>query len=170
MDPLILTALFDDALQARLEADRQAHFPAERNMIPAHLTLFHALPSAAEELVQGTVAEAAATTPPCAAKVTGLMKLGRGWAWRIDAPGLKALHRRLRAAFDADLTDQDRQGLHPHVTVQNKAGAEAAARAGDALRAGPPPPDGVVRALALWHYRGGPWERAAEFDLTGESG
>ena len=168
MDPLILTALFDAPLQDRLEADRRAWFPAERNMIPAHLTLFHALPGEAADRVSHEIAEAAAGTPLCPVAIAGLMKLGRGWAWRIEAPALKSLHRRLRTAFDDLLTDQDRQGLHPHVTVQNKAGADAVARAGEALRAAAPPPDGVVRALALWHYRGGPWDPAAEFGLTGD--
>ena len=169
MDPLILTALFDDVLHDRLEADRRAQFPAERNMIPAHLTLFHALPGDDIDGVTSAVAlEAAAMAPP-AARIAGLMKLGRGWAWQVEAPPLRAMHDRLRDAFAGRLTAQDDRRPKLHVTVQNKAAPAAVDAAGGRLRAAPPPPDGVVTALALWHYRGGPWERAATFAFTGDA-
>ena len=49
--PLILTLRFDGEAFARLDDLRRAHFPPERNQIPAHLTLFHALPGEALEEV-----------------------------------------------------------------------------------------------------------------------
>src|SRR6476469_7699644 len=46
--PLIVTLLLDDAAQQRFDALRTAHFPAERNHLAAHVTLFHALPGEQE--------------------------------------------------------------------------------------------------------------------------
>ena len=42
--PLILTLALDAATQSWLESMRRAHFPPARNLVPAHVTLFHALP------------------------------------------------------------------------------------------------------------------------------
>ena len=40
--PLIVTLLLEDAAQERFDRLRAAHFPAERNHLAAHVTLFHA--------------------------------------------------------------------------------------------------------------------------------
>ena len=50
-DPLILTLMLDAGTQAWLEALRRAHFPPGRNLVPAHVTLFHALPGAEGDAV-----------------------------------------------------------------------------------------------------------------------
>jgi hypothetical protein len=42
----ILTAELDPASFAWLDWLRREHFPPERNLLPAHLTLFHRLSSA----------------------------------------------------------------------------------------------------------------------------
>ena len=42
--PLILTLQLDERSFAFFGAQRRRYFPLERNFIPAHLTLFHALP------------------------------------------------------------------------------------------------------------------------------
>ena len=44
-DPLVLTLLLDADTQAWLDSLRRAHFPPERNLVPAHVTLFHACPA-----------------------------------------------------------------------------------------------------------------------------
>jgi len=45
-DPLVLTLALDAASEAWLQALRDAHFPPARNVVPAYVTLFHALPGA----------------------------------------------------------------------------------------------------------------------------
>ena len=62
--PLILSLRLDAASFARLDALRRAHFPAERNHLAAHLTLFHALPGGAEAEVAANLSALAAGTPP----------------------------------------------------------------------------------------------------------
>jgi hypothetical protein len=146
--PLIVTLAFDAASQARFQKARDRWFPPERNVVPAHLTLFHHLPGDALGLVRDRLAS--------------VMSLGNGAAFRVEVPGLKGLRGRIGAGFD--LTEQDRAaGGRPHVTVQNKVDREAAREALEALRAGFSPWAAVAEGLDLWCYRGGPWEEAGHF-------
>ncbi|WP_228763515.1 2'-5' RNA ligase family protein [Brevundimonas sp. SPF441] len=50
--PLIVTAALDARAFAYFEALRRRHFPPHLNQIPAHLTLFHALPGDQEPLIR----------------------------------------------------------------------------------------------------------------------
>lgn len=165
--PLILTLAFDPAAFARLDAMRQAYFPPERNLVPAHLTLFHALPGEEVATVTGRLAEVAAVTPPIPLRIAGLRFLGRGVALNVEAPPLCALRRELAEGWHAWLTPQDRQGWRPHVTVQNKVAPDAARATLARLQAEFAPWDAAGAGLLLWHYRGGPWEAAGNFPLRG---
>ena len=163
MDPLIVTLALDDALHARLTALRHRHFPPERNHLDAHLTLFHALPGDQQPAIMAILRDTARAEAPRPARVSGLMDLGGGVAFRVDVSGLPALHRTLQRRFDPWLTRQDRQGLRPHVTVQNKVSRDRARTTLETLRAEHDPFEGVATGLQLWHYRGGPWDHAATF-------
>lgn len=166
-DPLILTLLLDEASFARLDGLRRAHFPARLNRIPAHVTLFHALPGAEEPAVLARLAEEVARTPPLSLRLTGVMPLGRGTALKLEAPEAAALRARLAAAWASWLTPQDRQGWRPHVTVQNKASPEEARALQEELRRGFAPWEATAEGLLLWRYRGGPWEEAGRFGFAG---
>ncbi|NJM07417.1 2'-5' RNA ligase family protein [Candidatus Gracilibacteria bacterium] len=48
-EPLILTVLLDEDTFRRFDGLRRTHFPPQRNLIPAHITLFHALPAIEEQ-------------------------------------------------------------------------------------------------------------------------
>jgi 2'-5' RNA ligase superfamily len=165
-DPLIVSALLDEATQAALDAQRQRLFPSRRLVVGAHLTLFHALPGHREEEVAAALEELAAR-PPIAARVRAPFALGRGVAFRIEAPGLDAVHAAIARRFAGDLTRQDRARPRHHVTVQNKVDADTARRTLAELAAAHTPYAATVRGLALWHYRGGPWESAGEFAFRG---
>jgi len=165
--PLILTLGLDAASFARLDTLRRAHFPPERNHLPAHLTLFHALPGARMAEIVAQLATASAGLPPPALHFDGLRSLGRGVAFSVESPGLAGLRERLAAAWQEALTPQDRKPFRPHVTVQNKVAPEAAQSLLETLRQDFTPWDGYGEALLLWHYRGGPWEAAAQFPFSG---
>ncbi|MBP0445189.1 2'-5' RNA ligase family protein [Roseomonas sp. SSH11] len=165
--PLILSLGFDPASFARLDGLRRAHFPADRNLIPAHLTLFHALPGEAREEIEANLATATAGTAPVALRMAGLRPLGRGVAIEVEAPALAALRRLLAQHWAGWLTRQDAQGWRPHVTIQNKVAPEAARSLLDELAQDFTPWEARGEALLLWHYRGGPWEEAAAFPFLG---
>ncbi|WP_376092050.1 2'-5' RNA ligase family protein [Roseomonas sp. CCTCC AB2023176] len=166
--PLILTLRFDDTTFVRLDALRRAHFPPARNHIPAHLTLFHALPGEEEAGVAAALAEVCAATPALPIRFSGLLPLGRGVALSVEAPALRALRTGLAARWSAWLTRQDAGGFRPHVTVQNKVAPEVARELLEQMRAAFEPWDARGEGLLLWRYRGGPWEAAGSFDFRGE--
>ena len=165
--PLILTLGLDAASFARLDALRRMHFPPDRNHLPAHLTLFHALPGAriAEIAAQLATLAAGSAAPPL--RFTGLRSLGRGVAFAVESPPLGRLRGLLATAWHEELSAQDRQAFRPHVTVQNKVAPEAARALLEQLRSSFEPWEGRGESLRLWHYRGGPWEAAAQFPLSG---
>ncbi|MDB5662278.1 MAG: hypothetical protein JWN59_616 [Sphingomonas bacterium] len=156
--PIIVTALFGDADFAVLDGLRRAYFPAARNQVPAHLTLFHHLPpSIGPELAQRLRDETRGVPPP-RAQLAGLIDLGGGVALRLECPELADIRAGLADAFATLLTPQDRAGWRPHVTVQNKVSAEVARATRTTLAAGFRPRPVAIVGLASFHYRGGPWE------------
>lgn len=157
--PFILTLTLDPASQDRFDALRSAHFPAERLVVGAHVTLFHALPSDLDVAVG--MAEAAAGTGPFPVQVTGLRFLGRGVAFGLESARLLHLRDGLRSRWAERLTPQDRQRWRPHVTIQNKVDPTVAKALHARLSAMFVPYDVTATGLALWIYRGGPWELAA---------
>lgn len=162
-EPLILTLQLDPASQARFDALRKAHFPPERNYLDAHLTLFHALPGDRRPAVEDVLVEMARDTPVLSLPVTGVQSLGRGVAYGLESTALKALHRQLQQRWEPFLTPQDRQGLRPHITVQNKVTPEAAKVLKAHLEADYEPFTAQGTGLVLWAYMGGPWQRLREF-------
>jgi hypothetical protein len=166
--PLILSAVLHAPAQERLDALRRAHFPPGRNHLDAHVTLFHHLPGAELDAVEAAVAAAAARPAP-AVEISGVRSLGRGVAVVLTAPDLAALRAGLARRFDAWLTPQDRGKRGDlHVTVQNKVEPAQARALLGRLRASFAPETTRAVALALWRYRGGPWEAVSRHPFAGE--
>lgn len=167
-DPVIVTLALDAASQAFFDAVRRAHFPPERLMVDAHLTLYHKLPGDAWPGIASRLAEAALATPPLPVRAEGIVRLNRGGvAYGLAAPGAKSLKARLDDGWPFELAAQDRGGLRPHVTVQNRVAPEVAEATASSLRATFAPFEGRLTALAAWWYRGGPWEAAGRWELVG---
>ncbi|MEH3098835.1 2'-5' RNA ligase family protein [Sphingomonas adhaesiva] len=156
--PIILTALFGAQDQAFFDAQRRAFFPAERNRLDAHLTMFHHLPPGSADEVRHRLVQETCGVPAPAARVAGVISLGRGVAYRIDSPGLAAIRGRLAEAFHGLLTPQDQAGWRAHVTVQNKVTPAEAKATLAQLQAGFAARPVTIAGLAAWWYRGGPWE------------
>jgi hypothetical protein len=154
---LIVTATFGDGDNGWLQELRRAHFPPERNQVPAHLTLFHHLPPAmAPELDRRLAAYAAAPAPRAA--ITGVMDLGAGTALRVESEELEDIRYDLAEAFRGMLTPQDLAPWRPHITIQNKVDPKEAKRLQQQLRATFQPRPLALKGLASWRYLGGPWE------------
>ena len=163
---LIVTAELGAEDFAWLDALRRRHFPPERNQLPAHLTMFHALPPSAEGEVR-TRLSALASEPPPRATVAGLMDLGGGVAFRIVSDDLDRLRDEVARDLHGLLGAQDSAGWRPHVTIQNKVPPRTARALLDALEAGFRPRPLRISGLALHRYLGGPWDRLADFPFRG---
>jgi 2'-5' RNA ligase len=160
-EPLIVTLLLDDAAQGRFDRLREQHFPPARNVLAAHVTLFHALPGEHLDDVRDELT-AAADRAAFDVAVTGVRFLGRGVAYSLDSSELAVLRHGLASAWQPWLTAQDRQRHAPHVTVQNKVAPDVARALHERLVAEFVPETVRARGLGLWRYLGGPWEPVGE--------
>jgi hypothetical protein len=165
---LIVTADIAARELAWLDQLRRSHYPPERNRLPAHLTIFHALPPSAEPEVRRTLSRLAKQPPP-RASIEGLMDLGGGVAFRVVSNDLDRIRRDLAEDFHGLLSTQDSGGWRPHVTIQNKVPAKEArlllARLRDAFRPRPL----AITGLGLQRYQAGRWERIAGYAFRGAS-
>lgn len=161
--PHILTLQFDERSFAFFDEQRRRYFPPERNFIPAHLTLFHALPGEQVEKIQKDIEVRASDQKPFRLDVTGLRPLGRGVAYALASAELTAMRRYFALAWNDWLKPQDRQNHNPHVTVQNKVDPTQARALLEDLSDSFRPFQVEAVGLDLWWYRGGPWEHVRGF-------
>ncbi len=89
----VLTLRMDGASQARFDGERRRYYPAERNRIGAHLTMFHTLPG--DEVMWAAMRGIAAGYGAFRMEVTGMRSMGRGVAYRLASGRLMELHREL---------------------------------------------------------------------------
>ena len=129
--PLIVTARLPRDLHALYTALRKAHFPAERNYLEAHVTLFHALPAMCEAEACTYLRRLAAEFAPIDGHVEGIMSLGRGTAVKLVSADMLLLRELIADHFHGMLTAQDQHRPRLHVTlpapqVQRESRAHAA--------------------------------------------
>lgn len=163
---LIVTAELAETDFAWLDRLRRAHFPPDRNQLPAHLTMFHALPPSAEGEVRRSLSRLAPETPP-RASIEGLMDLGGGVAFRVVSEELNAMRRELAANFHGLLSAQDSGGWRPHITIQNKVPPKEARALLARLEREFRPVALRVSGLGLHRYLGGPWEHLEAYSFRG---
>ena len=148
------------------EGLRRAYFPADRNVVPAHITLFHHLPpSLLPELARRMKALCAGPAP--VARLGEVLLLGRAVAYRVDSEELLAIREELADAFAGLLVPQDQGSPRLHITVLNKVEPRQAREVADAMRATFRPRPLKIAGLAAWHYRDGPWELAMKASFRG---
>jgi 2'-5' RNA ligase len=165
--PLILTLAFDAGTFSLLDGLRRQHFPAKRNVIPAHLTLFHLLPGERAEEIAATLREVVGRTPAFALSLPGVRFLGKGVAIDVSAPPLPPLRAALAERWVDWLGRQDAQPHRPHCTIQNKVDPPTARALYERLRREWDPVAGRGEGLLLWRYLGGPWESVGTFPFVG---
>jgi len=163
---LIVTAELAPRDLAWLDSLRRANYPAERNQLPAHLTMFRAVPPSAEGEVRRSLARLAAEAP-AQASIAGLMDLGGGVAFRIVSADLDAMRRQLAANFHGLLSAQDSGGWRPHVTIQNKVSAKEARVLLTSLEREFRSRALGIAGLGVHRYLGGRWERAETYSFRG---
>jgi hypothetical protein len=163
---LIVTAEVDQPDLGWLEGLRRAHYPPERNRVPAHLTLFHALPPSAESEVRSRLAALAKGRAP-RASIDGLMDLGGGVAFRVVSPDLDRIRGELADELHGLLGAQDSGGWRPHVTIQNKVAPKVARALKESLEMKFRSRPLAIAGLGLYRYLDGPWERLASYSFRG---
>jgi len=161
--PFVLTLEMDGASFARLNALRQRFYPPERNQVPAHVTLFHQLPGERAREIKAQLRQTAAAQPAFDVAVTEAKPLGQGVALALRSPQLLALRERLAAEWQPWLSEQDRAGYRPHVTIQNKVSTAEARRALREVTAALRPFTMRGLGLHLWAHLDGPWQDAGLF-------
>ena len=165
--PLILTAQLPHDLHAWATRLRTEHFPPERNYLEAHVTLFHALPAQCEAEICEMLVRLAGETAPVPGRLVGLMSLGGGTALKLESSAMLALRERIAERFHGMLTGQDQHKPRLHVTIQNKVKSADAKSLQAQLAGTVQPRDFAFRGLALFRYRGGPWEAVRDFAFRG---
>lgn len=166
--PLIVTADFAPPDYAWLEGLRRAHYPAELNRVPVHLTMFQGLPPSALEDVKHQLALHSRRPPP-RATIAGLMLFNEGVAFRVVSDELDATRDSIADHFHGLLSGPDAAGWRPHITIQNKvAPRQARALLGELERDFRPRPLGIA-GLSVHRYRGGPWETVGTYRFRGNT-
>ena len=163
---LIVTAELAAEDLAWLDGLRSRHYAPERNRVPAHLTMFHALAPSAEEEARRRLAGQSARAAP-AARIAGLMDLGGGVALRVVSDDLDAIRDELADDFHGLLGAQDSGGWRPHVTIQNKVAPKASRELLRSLERDFQPRPLRIAGLGLHRYLGGPWETLGVWKFRG---
>lgn len=163
---LIVTAEIGEPEIGWLEGLRRAHYPADRNQVRAHLTIFYALPPSAESEIRSRLAKLAREKPP-RATIEGLMDLGGGVAFRIASPDLDRIRSELVDELHGLLNAQDAGGWRPHITIQNKVAPKAGRALKTSLERDFRPRPLAIGGLGLYRYLNGPWERLGAYSFRG---
>lgn len=158
----ILTAEMDEDSFAWLDGLRRQHFPPERNFLPAHLTMFHRL-----SLAQTTrLKEVSPPGAPVTISFDSPLALGFGVAVRVNSTPLQQLRAAAKAAIGGELSRQDGQRWHPHVTVQNKVSPEVARQLYRSMEDRFTARTGAITGLLVWEYLGPAWKLADRLPFT----
>lgn len=164
--PLIVTAELGREDFVWLDDLRRRHYPPERNRLPAHLTMFHAIPpSAQDELRQ--VLRTATQLPSPRAWVAGIMNLGGGVALRVASDELIAIRAGIAERLHGLLTAQDSAGWSAHVTIQNKVPPREARALIQAVGEQFAQRPVRISGLGLHRYLGGSWETLRTYSFRG---
>lgn len=166
-NPFIVTAKLPPEIHGWAEGLRRAHYPAERNHLHAHVTMFHSFaPSLLEEL-RDYLPQVCAEFAPPEAEITGLLDLGSGTAIALASPQLLSLRAMIAEHFHGSLTAQDQYEPRPHITIQNKVSKREARDLQAELAPEIPLKRFTFPALELYLYQGGPWERIKSSTFRG---
>jgi 2'-5' RNA ligase len=159
---LVLTLEMDGESFAALDDLRRRYYAPERNLVPAHITLFHRLPAERSREIKALLNKVASSQRPIDIAAGEPKVFDRGVAIFLHSPQLNALRDELSREWSPWLDAQDQAGFRPHVTIQTTDSEAEARRTMQALRAIRLPRIRGV-GLHLWRYRGGPWENEQLF-------
>lgn len=167
--PIIMTAKMGDEDFAWADALRKKHYPAEKNRLPAHVTLFHHLPPQALDEIIRLVKQSAQdhSAPSCI--LAAIIQFEEGVAYKLSSTQLLELRKFFAESFHGLLVQQDQQEPRLHVTVQNKVDPDASKKLFRDLRENFEPRPFEITGLSLFYYMDGPWEEIGCWRFRGKS-
>ncbi|KAF2739736.1 hypothetical protein EJ04DRAFT_409214, partial [Polyplosphaeria fusca] len=164
----VLTLKLTASIAIPMNEMREVYFPPHLNRIPAHLTLFHALPHSQLSAIEAYLDTIASHAKPFTVSTGVPFRMGRGVGIGLSSGGREcvALHDALRDKWVQWLSDQDRGGWKPHWTVMNKETDEKKVKdAFNSIRRDLFENEyaGSATGLDLWRYDGGGWQWTKNF-------
>ncbi len=168
--PFIVTAELPGDMLAWADGLRRAHYPAERNKLAAHVTLFHSFAPSLREELRGVLSRMAGEFAAPPARIEGLMDLGSGTALAIESPAMLGIREHIAEHFHGALTAQDAHVPRLHITIQNKVTPQTAGALQRQLAATLIPRDFAFRGLGLHLYRETHWEGLGLWPFRGKQG
>ena len=148
--PLIVTLKIDEPSQLFFDKQRSSYFPAHANFVPAHITLFHKLPSG-NTTVENALAHFA-KQPVFGLRINDIILYKTSVAYSIQSKVLQQLHVQLQQTFEPYLIKNDRKLLAPHITLQNKVTAYKAYKTYASLHTNFKPFEVQAIGFTNWYY------------------
>ncbi len=166
--PLVLTFSMEEVSFDRLDTWRSKYFPKERNHLKAHLTIYHQLPGQRIHELRELLSAVSQLQTAIPVKFSSLLLRQGFLGVRVESEKLNETKLNLDKILDSYLRVQDRKEYKPHVTLSNFGSPKEALRSFAELEKIFVPWDGYLTGMALFHYRGGPWEHDSSyfFDAT----
>eukprot|EP01119_Soliformovum_irregulare_P010612 TRINITY_DN2618_c4_g1_i2.p1 TRINITY_DN2618_c4_g1~~TRINITY_DN2618_c4_g1_i2.p1 ORF type:complete len:442 (-),score=128.52 TRINITY_DN2618_c4_g1_i2:37-1362(-) len=165
--PLLVTLKIDDQTQHLMDGLRKQYFPSHRNFIPAHVTLFHALPPSKSSDIESHLKDLARIVPTFQLDATYPILLGNGVGIHMDGEAVQRIRLILATKWKKFLSPQDAQGFRAHVTIQNKVDSGEAEKLFAHMKSTWNGQTGKATGFQLWKYLGGPWEHIRDYDFQG---
>ena len=154
---LILTLEMDGESFSALDALRRRYYAPERNLVPAHVTLFHRLPADRSREIKALLTKTVSSHKPIDIAAGEPKVMERGVAIYLRSPQLNALRDKLAREWSPWLHEQDQASFRPHITIHTTDSEVEARSTMQGIRAIRRPRIRGV-GLHLWRYLGGPWE------------
>ena len=161
--PFVLTLEMDGEAFAAFDALRRKFYAPERNLVAAHVTLFHRLPGERAREIKMLLTDVAARERPMEVEVGEAKPIAHGVAIFLNAPRLHALREKLADEWWPWLEDRDRAGFRPHVTIETTESEAEARRTVQSLGRSVLPRRMRAIGLHLWRFSDGRWESDALF-------
>ena len=146
---------------------RRLYYPPEKNIVSAHITLFHHLPPQALPEIKRSLIELTQSCGKPKARLSQLISLGRGVAYQVECPELLDMRMELADRFHGLLVAQDQQVPRLHVTVQNKVSSQRARETLQILASEFEPRPFDISGLGLQYYVEGPWQPIGTWPFRG---
>lgn len=156
--PFVLTLEIDGGSFSLFDGLRRTFYPPERNVVPAHVTIFHRLPGERGREIKALLAIVAGSRSAFSVDVGEVKATERGVAVFLGSRELHALREDLVREWQPWLTDLDRRGFQPHVTIAGDLTRGEARHVVESVAAAVRPRRRVQAVgLHLWRYLDGPW-------------